>query len=796
MDNRWFNELGDQQLFASATRAYSAIPTALRSEILQDPKASGNCVVNGAGSYLELSDFNYENTLGTLSTRVRRVGVRSNLRSDFSNPEAIRDFDIQISNTGNAGDWITVVNDATVPDDGVFHYFDFAEVEATHVRLYNDDNDWLVVQRIELWGRVVANGAHDAFVHPVGVSTVAELAEIRQRIDDQVQPQYGAYLDLSSDSEAVLSYSPNAIPDLLLNYYGIDSIGAVQMREGDNEAAYKHALMWVATGNSAHAEKVMEIADDWSTTLNSVSGGNGPLTTAWFSAAMIRSLAIVQSTYSGWDPAVGTRFEAMMEDLLIPQMEIFRASEANGNWQASQTEALLQYAVFTENRYQFNRMLARIKRQLTLDTRNTGEVGETCRDINHAGFGIGGFVQIAEILRVQNVDALPVMDLYAYEDERLKSVVEYLSKIHNDGGAPGQLQPFPSNFSNRSEWDPTVGVKEQVGGVVLPEVDEVNVFGAEMAYAHYVYRLGESMPQTQRKIDFTRANGLSDGMTFHWGLGTLTHAEMTVNGSANTLVEQFPLSASASINTSWTARTYDGVVGTGRHLAWVPEVSSGGWIEWQFSDAMRLSELSLSSGNVLINPIDILVHQNGAWTLVVDDYSYAGDPGNFVDFVFASPLNEVTAVRVVTTGKWTSIAEARFFAAAEAFQIMPTVLDASVNVSWMPRTIDSVLGTGRHLAWVPEVSGGGWAMWQFSNPITLTEILISSGNTWASTIGIEVQIDGMWQTLVTDEPYVGDPGAVDVFTFSAPSSSVTAVRITTPGKWTSIAEIEFYGWEN
>jgi hypothetical protein len=135
-------------------------------------------------------------------------------------------------------------------------------------------------------------------------------------------------------------------------------------------------------------------------------------------------------------------------------------------------------------------------------------------------------------------------DLYSYKEYALAAALELHARIINAFNAGKNESALPPNFrwvenmpappagsswsfdtktqlwsaySNTNGAKVTTlmdGKKYVVGAWALPT-------GWEVAYNHYVGRLGLSLPETQRFI----RNRPQDWFSFHWGLGTLTHAD-------------------------------------------------------------------------------------------------------------------------------------------------------------------------------------------------------------------------------------------------------------------------------
>jgi hypothetical protein len=121
----------------------------------------------------------------------------------------------------------------------------------------------------------------------------------------------------------------------------------------DSEAAYTQALLWYITGDKTYAENAIKIMNAWSGTL---TGGhvnaNGPVQAAWCGEVWPRAAEIIRYTYPGWPAADVAKFQTMLATQYLPSLVI--GSCENGNKELSQSEAIINIAVFNDDRKTFD----------------------------------------------------------------------------------------------------------------------------------------------------------------------------------------------------------------------------------------------------------------------------------------------------------------------------------------------------------------------------------------------------------------------------------------------------------
>jgi hypothetical protein len=321
-----------------------------------------------------------------------------------------------------------------------------------------------------------------------------------------------------------------------------------ELVEADSREAYRNALAFAMTGDAAYAATVKRILAAWMAHIpgaERIANNNAPLELGWALGNMLKALLVLERSGEGLTPAEKQRALAWLDEVshehfhapylfpsttgpnvCAPRFDVSLARQAKnradygcnaggvylGNWQTTILETrmllalyrggargkaeyreALRYALFVLERY----TQVRDGRALT---------AETCRDLYHAGFGIAGLVEMAELAWQQGDP-----DLYTWGDARLARIVEFHAGISR-----GEID------------DDAVGCEE-----ALVARDNVQPFH-EVAYNHYNGRMGMQLPATERVVwSGTRdgpADGAPDGLAFdsytlQWGYGTITHRE-------------------------------------------------------------------------------------------------------------------------------------------------------------------------------------------------------------------------------------------------------------------------------
>lgn len=336
--------------------------------------------------------------------------------------------------------------------------------------------------------------------------------------------------------------------------------GHISFVEMDGQMMYKQALAYLATKDLRYAQNAFAIANAWANTNKAwgVSSENGPLEAGWGIASMARSLEMLRSV-AGFT-AARDKFLSWFNTYLKPQMVNYvdvstanavKAGNLNiyGNWQGTIADAWMAVAVLSDDATLFNKASSLFTATTTnyfrwgrdpaySAGRTLGECTETLRDVYHSLFGLGALLQTAETAFQQN------SELFSVAGFALLSGMELHARIINawDAGKREDILPPAMKFYDTSmppppagtQWSFDIGAqlwraRKSDGTVVSTLQDGLKYIvgvkwlptGWEIGYNHYAGRLGIPMPETAKLL----SRYPIEHHEFHWGLGTLSHAD-------------------------------------------------------------------------------------------------------------------------------------------------------------------------------------------------------------------------------------------------------------------------------
>jgi len=340
-----------------------------------------------------------------------------------------------------------------------------------------------------------ASRAQHEFVHPGILHTQHALDRIYSVAQNKTMPQYGSFKLLKENPLSSASYQMKG-PFPVIARDGQYASTKSKM-EADFSAAYLNSLMWIATKDSAHANRALAILDAYADTLKYIPNTNdAPLLVGLEGTKIVNALEILRYTYPGTSAKQVSKIMKMVTDIFLPVCKKFYDTipYTNGNWGPIVTKMYMSTAIFLNDRKMYNKAVEFYKNGndngsiKNYVSEATGQIQESGRDQGHCQLGIGAMATVCEIAWNQGDD------LYGLYNNRLLQGFEYVAKFNLGNDVP--FMKWKDITGKYSNWDSisTIG-----RGKFIPVY--------EMVYNHYAYRKGLAMPYTKQVIDKIRPEG-------------------------------------------------------------------------------------------------------------------------------------------------------------------------------------------------------------------------------------------------------------------------------------------------
>jgi hypothetical protein len=344
---------------------------------------------------------------------------------------------------------------------------------------------------------------------------------VKSQIAANAEPWVTALNRAMSSASGKLSYTPHPRAIVECGSSSNPDYGCTD-EKNDAAAAYTQALLWYHTGNGAYAQKAIEILNAWSSTVTGHTNTNAPLQAAWTAEVFPRAAEILRYSDAGWAESDIERFAEMLRNVYLPLIQ--DGSKANGNWELSMIEGMMNIGIFINDQTVFSRALQmwreRVPAYIYLESdgptpvppppRPTvppliaywqnqtvfadGICQETCRDFGHVQYGLAALINAAETAQIQGVD------LYSEQAIRIQAGLEFHAQFLDGVTKPDWLCSELKDLTIGPTW--------------------------EIAANEYVNRRRTVLPHTQAIARARRPTGSDHHMVWE----TLTHAELGAAG--------------------------------------------------------------------------------------------------------------------------------------------------------------------------------------------------------------------------------------------------------------------------
>ena len=325
------------------------------------------------------------------------------------------------------------------------------------------------------------------FVHP-GIAHTAESIELtKQKIKSDQQPWKDAWAKMKRSRYSRLRWRPDPRPHVKRGPSNDPDIGSSEFIN-DGNAAYTHSLLWVLTGEEAHAKKAAEIINAWSSTLETVSHHDAKLLIGMVGHHYCNAAELLKHRWDGWEEKDQAAFKKMLNEIWYPIIKDFYPS-ANGNWDASMLQTMIAMSIFLEDQAMFDKAVEYFRNgkgngAISNYFNEFGECQESGRDQTHTQMGLEFLANTCESAWNQGVD------LYGASDDRLLKGFEYTAKYNL--GYDVRYLPYES-FEGRYHYK---SISNNSRGRLRPMYDKI--------LNHYYTRKGIEAPFTLEAVTKNR----------------------------------------------------------------------------------------------------------------------------------------------------------------------------------------------------------------------------------------------------------------------------------------------------
>lgn len=235
------------------------------------------------------------------------------------------------------------------------------------------------------------------FIHPGVLSGQVALDALKTAVSAQDgSPRIAGYNKLSGESLGNLNYHPTPYADVYV--IGSGSCPEEKAFRQDAHALYIHAVKWVVTGNVAHRDKAIEIADAWAATFQRIipeteKPNQSTLEASWALPIWVAGAEILKYYNNGASGWLNPKFDWFVREILtFVNGNIYQTA----NWLISKDLSLMAAGVFLNDKSVYNQGYNHVTGQIDAITIN-GAIPELTRDFVHSQYVLIGLAQCAEV---------------------------------------------------------------------------------------------------------------------------------------------------------------------------------------------------------------------------------------------------------------------------------------------------------------------------------------------------------------------------------------------------------------
>lgn len=431
-----------------------------------------------------------------------------------------------------------------------------------------------------------------SFTHPGLLHKQSDFDRMATKVNASTEPWISGWNKLVANSHSSSSYTLKGPVDTV--YRGADGVHSENYSKlfNDAAAAYANALRWKIAGTTANADKAVEILNAWGSTLKAIRGTSDAYLAAGIYGYQVANAAEIMRTYTGWDSADFTTFKNMMINVFYSLNHDFlnRHNDACithywANWDICNMASILAIGVLCDDRTIYDEALdyfkngagngAIAKAVYYIHQGSLGQWQESGRDQGHNTLGIALMGPFCEMAWNQGDD------MYGYSNNRFRAGCEYVAKYNLGNDVPYITYNNCDNVNQK----------------VISSSSRGNTRPAwEMAYNHYVNRMGIASPYTQQYAEQVRPEGgggdygSTSGGYDQLGYGTLTFT-----------VEPTAITPYVQINGGSWQQTDSATLTAGSSVKFGPQPVSGGSWNWAGPNGFSATTREVTLSNIQTN---------------------------------------------------------------------------------------------------------------------------------------------------------------------------------------------------
>lgn len=369
------------------------------------------------------------------------------------------------------------------------------------------------------------------FVHEGLLLSQADFDRIIAKVNAGTEPWLSGWNKLIANAHAQLSYSPSPVAKLVRGGNSREEPDPDNYSHAFNDAAaaFQMAIRWRVTGDTAYAQKAVQILNAWADICKLISGDSNKALAAGIYGYQFAIAGELLRGYSGWTAADFSTYQQWMLDVFYSVNEAFLTTHWGtcishywANWDLANLASVMAIGVLTDKRVLYNEAVNYLQRGTgngnilkainnVYDDQGLAQLQESGRDQGHATLCIALLGEICQMAWTQGDD------FYGFDHNRFLKACEYTAKYN----VANLSVPF-TPYTNCEGVAHTV-ISANGRGTVRPMW--------ELPYNHYVKLKGLTATYTTMAVGTVRPEGgggdygPNSGGYDQLGFGTLLYTQ-------------------------------------------------------------------------------------------------------------------------------------------------------------------------------------------------------------------------------------------------------------------------------
>ncbi|GAA3990161.1 alginate lyase family protein [Mucilaginibacter dorajii] len=284
-------------------------------------------------------------------------------------------------------------------------------------------------------------------VHPGGLHTAADFSRIKAMVTSGTEPWNSGWNKLIANSHAQLNYQPSPTVKLIRGGNTVWESDPDNYSHAYNDvaAAYQTAIRWKVSGDTAYANKSIQILNAWAATCISINGDPNAALAAGIYGFQFAVAGELMRDYKGWKPGDFTTYQQWMLRVFYSQNHDFLIRHQSScpehywsNWDLCNLASAMAIGILADKRSAYNYAMNYIMHspngngniQKAINYVFTGsdaglaQLQESGRDQGHATLVIALLGPICQMAWNQGDD------LYGFNDNMFLKACEYTAKYN------------------------------------------------------------------------------------------------------------------------------------------------------------------------------------------------------------------------------------------------------------------------------------------------------------------------------------------------------------------------------